>query len=511
VSGENVSILNLPPGLHHDGTQYATGNKWFDGNQVRWYRQLLAPVGGWVQTHVFSAATQPIRDMFSWRDHLKEAWGAAGSSDKLFSFKVVGPSQYTVRNITPAGLAWSLSGISGYGRSGYGQGAYGKDHTAGLDSTGLWSMDNFGSLLVAVHSQDGRLFSYNPATPAVVAAPVLNAPIDNTLVIATEEEFLLVLGGENNPRRVKWCSQRNITDWTPTQTNSAGGFDLQSDGMIVAAIRVPGGVLVLTDTDVHMIEYTGPPYFYGRRQITDRSGCLSKNSIAGFPRGAMWAGISNFWLYDGAVTPIDCTVHSKVFYDSNLSLSSRLHMVNNEFAQEIWFSYPSKSANEADRYALMSFSQVPYWSLGDIPRTAWLNPVWTDKPLACNGNIMYEHEEGWTANGVSRNGVVFAESGALELSEGDVVSRCDRIYPDFTDIEGVAIPPETPIASLLFKLRQAPNAPQRTYGPVSLTSPKGYSNIRFRARQIIMRVNQEVDSFWIVGKLRMRVKAGGRR
>jgi hypothetical protein len=338
-------------------------------NWVRWLNELLLPIGGWVVNFTFTGASvQPIRNMMSWRDLLKDPWFAAGSSDRLWGVKVDGAaSTFSRYDITPVGLANNPGGLVGYGRGAYGSGAYGLDINSSVqpDAHALWSLDNFGKLLVAIHSQDGRLFSWDPVTPSTVAAPVITAPIDNTLVITTEEEYVMVMGGKNHPRRVKWASQRSLTDWTPTEVNTAGGFDLRSNGAIIAAVRVQGGILVLTDTDIHMIEYVGPPNYYGRRRISEEGGILGKNSIVSTPRGAIWVGGSNFWSYDGAVSKVDCPISGKVFFTSDLTQQYLCHMGINEAFQEVWFFYPKTGSTIADQYAVMSYSNEPYWTLGN--------------------------------------------------------------------------------------------------------------------------------------------------
>ena len=202
MSGQNVSMLELPPGVFQDSTQYAAGKKWYSANQIRWVNNVMVPVGGWRQLLSFSGiSSTPIRKMFTWRDDLKAPWLAAGSEDKLIGVSYI-DGVFTQYDITPVALASNPGGVVGYGRRAYGSGLYGIDGSASAvvpDGTGMWSLDNFGKLLAAVHNQDGRLFSWDPLTPATVAAPVLNAPIDNTLVIATEEEHLMVMGGRNNP------------------------------------------------------------------------------------------------------------------------------------------------------------------------------------------------------------------------------------------------------------------------------------------------------------------------
>ena len=211
MSGESAAVLEIPPGVVRNGTPYSVGRRWWDVNWVRWEEGQLTPIKGWAQGRNFGE--NPIRDAFSWRDNGKTPWYTAGSESQLFASSP-NPTNDTVRNITPAGLAWQAGLYRGYGAGLYGDGLYGKGAPFVSDSTGQWSFDNFGRYLMAVHSQDGRLFSWDPSTPTVAAVPVTNAPTGNNLVVVTDERMIMVLGGKNSPRRVKWSSREDMTVWT---------------------------------------------------------------------------------------------------------------------------------------------------------------------------------------------------------------------------------------------------------------------------------------------------------
>jgi hypothetical protein len=522
MSGQNVSILELPPGIFQDSTQYAAGKKWYSANQVRWVNNVMIPVGGWKRLLDFSGiAATPVRKLFTWRDDLKAPWLAAGSEGKLIGVSYI-DGEFTQYDITPASLAWNPGGVVGFGRRGFGTGPFGIDGggTAVVpDTTALWSMDNFGRLLVAVHSQDGRLFSWDPLTPSTDAVAVTGAPIDSTLVVSTEEEHVMLLGGRNNPRRVQWCSRREIGTWVAAEDNSAGGFDLKSNGAIVSACKVQSGILVLTDTDVHLIEYVGPPNYYGRRKISDEGGIIGLNAVASVKGDAIWMDHANLFVYSGgAINMLPCSLHTELFYNSNLQAAQAhtVHMGINEFSQELWIFYPNRESSSPDRYVAMSYSKDTYWTQGQMERTAWANPVWQARPIACNDRILYEQESGSLADGESRSQDIYAETGALELSteddpDGGRVMRIDRIYQD-AGIEGPGFSVGDPDAfTLTFKLQQAPGAPERLVGPISLGNPKGFTTVRMRARQAIVRVSQNKDVVWKLGKLRMRMKPGGMR
>jgi hypothetical protein len=338
---------------------------------------------------------------------------------------------------------------------------------------------------------------------------VIGAPIDNTLVIATDEEFLMVMGGKNNPRRVKWASRRTYTDWSPSGLNSAGGFDLQSNGVIVGACRVPGGILVLTDTDAHMVEYVGAPYYYGRRRVSDETDLVSAQTLLSMPFGAMWMGQATFWMYSGNVSKLPCTVELDVFYNSALSYSYLVHGGINQHNQEAWWFYPSQDSAVPNRYVSFSYNQEQgqYWSLGEMERTAWLNPVWQDRPIGVNNMNIYAQEIGDSADGQPRN--AFAETGALEVGEGDACYRIDRVYPDITNQTNPSLPATN--VNMTFNLRQAPNAPMRVYGPVSVNNLSGYQTVRMRARQISFRIDEIAIGSWALGNTRLRIKEAGNR
>jgi len=515
MSGENLELFDLPPGLNRTSSQYAAGKSWWNGNLVRWVNRTLTPIGGWVTKYnlpdISGIVEEAVRSTHSWRDLLKTPWAAYGSANALWASRINSNGTYTFYIITPAALGYNPGGKSGYGSGPYGVGPYGISPSGGtdLDSTAVWSFDNFGKMLVAVSSQDGRLIIWDPATPTVEAVAVGEAPVDNTLVVVTDEEFLMVMGGKNNPRRVKWASRRTYTDWVPTELNSAGGFDLQSNGVIIGACRVPGGVLVLTDTDAHLLEYVGPPYYYGRRRISTECELVSINAVFSVSFGAVWLGRSSFWMYNGAVNKLPCSVEYDVFLNSSLSQAHLVHGGINQYAQEAWWFYPSQDSSVPNRYAAYGYNKDTnnYWTSGEMPRTAWMNPVWQDKPLGFNDQTIYVQETGSTADGALRN--VFAETGAIEINNGNSSYRIDRVYPDVVNRDNIA--EEVTNLSMTFKLRQAPGANERTYGPISISSDTGYIPVRMRARQVSLTIKETAPSAWGLGKFRIRVKEAGRR
>jgi hypothetical protein len=487
---------------------------WWDGNLVRWNDNgVLEPVGGWQLLYTNTTHVNPIRELFSWTDNNAVAYMAAGSLTKATVRKITDGTTY---DVTPTDLTSTPSGATGYGSGSFGTGRFGLDSSnnsaGGSDSkfaVGYWTFDSWGENLIAVHSNDGRLLEWDPSTPSGDLAPVTNAPVGNRLCITTDERHLMVMGGATSPRRVKWCSREDNTIWTAASSNSAGGWDLDTAGEIIAAIKVPQGILVATDIDLHLIEYIGPPNYYSRRLITDESGIAGPKALAPLPNGALIAGSHDFWVYNGGMRKLPCSVSSLVFDQGNLNQPLSCFMGINEPNQEVWFFYPGAGQIEADRYVSVKYSgDAQWWSKGMLSRTAWLNPVWGSLPIAANSDDIYEHERGWTDNGSDRD--VYAETGAIELSNGSTLMTAKRIFHDTVlssdYISGSALPYE-----LEFNLARAPQGAETTYGPVSLNVAKGYTTLRFKARQMSMKVVETVASQWGFGKARIAVKPVGKR
>jgi hypothetical protein len=509
---ENLPLL-LPPGINSDVSRYMANLSWWDGNLVRWSEKgVLEPVGGWQKLYDISGPTEPIRDMYSWTDNAAVAYLAVGSTDKAIVRKI---TDGTTIDVTPTDLVTAPSGATGFGSGSFGVGRFGLDSSnnssGGVDTKfgyAYWTFDNWGEDLLGVHTIDGRLMRWLPSTPTTDFVGVSGAPIANRLCLVTDERHVMVMGGAGNPRRIKWCAREDITDWTPTALNSAGGFELDTSGLIVSAIKVPQGVLVLTDCDIHLVEYIGPPNYYAPRLISDETGVVSPKAVASLPNGAIFAGQHSFWMFNGGISKLSCSLSDFVFELGNLDVPKACFMGINEAVQEIWFFFPAVGEVEASRYVNFHYSaDLQWWSKGLLSRTAWLNPVWQSRPVLANNLAIYEHERGWTDNGATRN--VYAESGSLEISNGDWHVAVKRFYHDTIRLEGFT--PNCPVPyNVEFKLSRSANCPDVSYGPIQLSN-RGYTAMRFKARQISMKITEIASGKWGFGKARLTIKPVGKR
>ena len=297
---------------------------------------------------------------------------------------------------------------------------------------------------------------------------------------------------------MQWCDREDNTSWTPSATNEAGDFELQTSGEIMCGLRMRGRTLILTNTDAHIATYSGPPFVYGFERVGTACGVIARKAAVAIDQGAFWMGSQGFFAFDGSVAKeINCDVTDYIFCDINRNQISKTYAVHNSNFGEIWWFYPSQNSTENDRYVAYDYLEG-HWEVGQIDRTAGVdrgvfdNPIWAD----ASGNL-YDHE----LNAALGHGsyTPFAETGPISLGNGDGVMRVNNLIPDERNQGDVEV---------TFKTRFHPNDTERTYGPYSMANP---TSVRFTGRQIRMRVESAKNVCWRTGVMRIEATPGGRR
>ena len=296
------------PGIYRGATPSVSAGRWFDMNGMRWRSGQLIPTGGSAALPGVLMDT-PGRDMLTWHDNAGKRWGAFGTDAKLY---VLDLELNVLHDITPAGVGplEPPGALVGYGLADYGEADYGTARDPAdigvVDISpilgDMWSLDLFGQDLMVVPTQDQHLFRWSPTTPTTPAAIVTGAPASNSGVVVTDERHVVLLGAGGNARNIAWCDQENPAVWTPAVNNLAGDLMLETEGRLMNALRVPSGVLIWTDNDVHLMKYLGPPYAYGINKIASGCGPISRRAISQAGGITAWMAAQSFWRYDGAVT-----------------------------------------------------------------------------------------------------------------------------------------------------------------------------------------------------------------
>jgi hypothetical protein len=497
--------IKIPPGMWANGSQLEAGGRWYWGNLVRWADGVMRPIGGWSALITGGGALTGIaRGGIAWQDNGGFNNVAIGTTQKLYwgtggVFSDVTPADFTTGNTD------SILG-SGYGAGNYGVGNYGEPSTSGNPlelAASTWSFANWGGDVVCCMTGDNVLYEINTSNGSVSA--IAGAPTAYA-VMSTNEDFLVAIGAGNVGRALEWCSVGNDSIWTPASTNSAGGINMNTGGRGLAGRVVGIQNLIWTTTDVQLLNFVGNPGIYGPVKLADGCGLIAPNAVV-VTDVAYWWSWGGFFKYNGVVQPMRCDVQDYLWRNVNWLQAQKIYGATNTAWNEIIWFFPSLNSTECDSYVIYNY-KYDIWYFGmqsGLARTTWIDQGVFPWPLGVDAaGIVYEQEQGYLANGASRAGQVWCESGPAQVGNGDRIIYSNLMLPD------ASINPSSLELSAWTKF--TPQGPQSSFGPWSLVgNSEGYVGMQFVGRQCALLVDQVADTDWSLGLIRFNSVGGGRR
>jgi hypothetical protein len=490
--------LEFLPGIYRNSTEYGAGkaNRYWNQSMTRWIGGLLAPIGGWTKFSTTATSGMP-RTIISWRDTSGVRWAGIGTNTKLYAMNSSG----VLSDITPTGFTTgnvdATSNLA-YGTSTYGGDAYGTPRldTGAVIDAAVWDLDTFGQNLVGCAFSDGKCYTWDLITTDKATA-ISNAPTGcyGLMVI---NAFMFALGASSDARKVQWSHQGDDTIWTPSSTNLAGSVELDTQGQIKRGIKIGSEALILTDFDAHVGTYVGLPSVWNFQRVGDGCGAISKGAVVATGQFGVWWSQGGFFIYQGGVVqPAPCDVWSYLLQNLNTSQKSKVSGFHNTKYGEVWWFYPSASSTENDSAVVWNYRDN-WWGIHSIARTCG-NPTGVFvAPIACDtSGYVYQHETGTNYGGA----VPFAETGPIELGNGDTQMICDSVIPDDETVGDVTVD---------FRTRLYPDATETVLSEIALTSA-GRADVRFMARQVKMRITAATNNDWRFGRARLSLRAGGTR
>lgn len=484
--------LDLPEGLYRNGTRYQSQGNWYDSDLIRWPVGTMQPIGGWRQK-TSDAVSGMARCVHTWVDDSNQSWCAVSTNEGLFVYTRSG----ILHNITPAEFIAGPANAStggGYGRGPYGAGLYGtpRPDTTNVIPAMVWTLDNIGQVLVACDGVNIYEWDLNVANVATI---IPNSPTA-LAVFVTDERSIMALGAAGNPRRVMWSDSENYDVWTPSSTNLAGGYNLQSPGTLQCGKRIGGGYLIFTDSDVYLSTFVNLPDVYGFERIGTSCGVASKQSVGIVDGRAYWWGIGRLWQYNGIVTPLECSVEDDLFRVINAGQASKVNAFRvSEFSELSWV-WPDNTSIECNRYLTYNYETGRFW-WGRLNRTCG-----TDRSggfayplMMTTDGILMEHEVGNLRDGREP----YALSGPVELSQGEATMSVYGIIPDELNLGD---------ATVSFTTGDWTMSPDGAMGPYALADK---TDVRFNARRISVKLTGEANKDFRFGRFRFNAKTGPRR
>jgi len=427
----------------------------------------------------------------------------------------------------------------GYADFGWGIGTWGtntwgtpRDSSASINiNPRIWQLDTYGEDVIC-QALDGGIYLYdtslglgNRAT-AIAGAPTKS----KYALVSTPDRHLVCFGTEStigvpatlDPMFVRFSDQENINEFVESATNTAGGQRLTDGSTIISAVRSRGQILIFTDTSLHAMQYVGPPFVFGFQQLGANCGCLGSHTAVDVNGIAFWMGPEAFYMFDGTVKKMPCTVQDRVFKDINLVQGIKFHAgVNNQFNEITWW-YCSFTSDYIDRYVTYNYLEN-VWSIGSMARGTWTDVGTYDKPisteylefsqedslttiqgLTAGRSIVYNQEDGFDGNGKAI--YAYIVSGYFDLGDGDQMLFMKRFIPDFKNQIG-----NLTVRVLLRPYPQASASPS-SLDPYIITPTTQKVDTRARGRQVQLIIEStDLNTNWRFGTLRIDAQPDGLR
>ena len=450
----------------------------------------------------------------------------------------------------------------GWGTDTWGTGAWGEASSA-TDVTlepGLWSLSNFGQVLVATIA-NGKTFTWNAgaATPLTVRASTStsgfstsnNPTATRVTLVSPTTRHLIHLGTETtigtpstqDDMFIRFSEQEDINDYTVTAINSAGTQRLQDGTKIIGALKAKETILVWTDNALYTMKFIGAPFTFGFEQVGTNCGLIGKNAAVEIDGVAYWMSTNGFFAFDGTVKSLPCTVEDYVYDQADTTKGQQVYAgLNNQYTEVTWY-YPSTNSEYNDQYVIFNYGEsgrIPggVWYIGTEARTAWIdatvypNPIATKFDDSASGTFpvivgedglgqttLFEHEVGTdqvNPDGSTTTVTSFIQSYDYDLQQaqrgqaysiaGDVFLAVRRFLPDFKDLQGNA--------KVTLAVKRYPSDSQTTtaLSPFTITTSTEKKDTRARGRFVNIKIENDATSeSWRFGTMRLDVQPDGRR
>jgi hypothetical protein len=434
------------------------------------------------------------------------------------------------------GLATSFRG-DGWGAGPWSANGWGApaNFTVSGEQLRLWSHTTFGEDLI-INPRGGGLYYWDAdsltttsADRAENIADMMGAdevPVECNIVRLSEQDRHVLAfgctplgGGPLDPLLIRFSSQEDFLDWNPTATNTAGDLRISSGNQIVAVEATSQQMVVLTDSSAHAIQFIGPPFTFGIREVASGLSVAGPNAAVAANDVVYWMGLGEFYMYDGVVREIPCSIKEYVF-DQTFQ-SERRDLVfagHNSAFSEIWWFYPCTVSQDCTRYAVYNYEQQ-IWYYGTLPRTAWVDRGTSLNPIAAGlDGFLYRHETGLNDGSQSPPLPIsaFVQSAPVGLGDGEQFMFVSRMVPDLTfrsstvePLATITLTAQNFPGGAFFGDQANPVARTATF-PVEQFTQQNF--LRLRGRALALRIeSNKVGTAWRLGSPRIDARTDGRR
>ncbi len=384
---------------------------------------------------------------------------------------------------------------------------WGEDLIATVRGGGIYYWDTSGTVnnrAVLVSSLSGALSVPSSALVSTVSFP------DRHFIAGGAQAYAAGGGGDVDPMLVRWSNQEDFADFGPTSTNTAGDQRLQIGTKIIAMVPSREETIISTDEAIYGMTFVGPPFIFSFRLLATNSGAAGLHTMMNVDGDVFWMGKRNFFVYNGVVKELPCSVQYYVFDRMQTRYIDKTSVGHNkEFKEVTWFYVSNENTAatnpEPDSYVTFNYAENA-WSIGSMSRTVWSDSFGSRTvPFAFDPDgKLYNHETGTSDDGSAMTS--FIESSAGEIpNTGNSLYLVDKVIPDVTMTSNTTL-------SLFINTRKYPNATEVTKGPFDITNSTTKVSTRAKGRQMSLKLQSSgtLDD-WSLGTFRINAREDGLR
>jgi hypothetical protein len=421
---------------------------------------------------------------------------------------------------------------------------------------GLWSLSNFGEVLVATIA-NGKTFTWNAgaANPTGVRASTSTSGFATTnnptatrvTLISPTTRHLIHFGTEvtigspttQDDMLIRFSVDEDINNYTPEATNTAGTQRLQDGTKIMGSLVAKENILVWTDNALYAMKFVGAPFTFGFEQVGTNCGLIGKNAAIEIDGVAYWMGNNGFFSFDGTVNTLPCSVEDFIYDDIDTTKGQQVAAgINNLFTEVVWW-YPTASATFNDRYVVYNYGQdnaglpMGNWYTGtntNSIRTTWIDSLVYPKPYATAYNstatgtfpviqgetglgqtVFFEHEIGTDqvnpdGSTTALTSFVRSFSFSLQPDQAEVFLAMRRFLPNFKVLLG------NNQVTISVKDFPAETSSATALSPFTITSSTTQVDTRARGRYANIKIeNTGAGESWRFGTFQVDLQPDGRR
>ena len=248
---------------------------------------------------------------------------------------------------------------TGWGVGAWSSGTWGSTTSLGeSNQLRLWSMDNFGEDLIS-NPRAGSIYYWdktnglNTRAVALTSLPGANAaPTKGLQVIVSDvDRHVLILGadplsdvagttrtGTIDPLLIAFSDQENAAEWEPRADTTAGSLRCSAGSEIIGGVRARQETLIWTDVALYSLQFIGTPLTFGLNLVNEGVSLIGPNAAINAPSGVYWMDKKGFYIYNGSVAVVPCSVHAHVFSDINEGQAfQNFGFLNKQFNEVGWF------------------------------------------------------------------------------------------------------------------------------------------------------------------------------